>query len=213
MTKIAAKKQTGGDVALWQIDQLRPYEHNTKTHPATQIARIAASIIEFGFVGAVVVRGDTIAKGHGTLEAVRQIYDAGELLYPAPGKKAGAKPYPKGQVPVLAVDGWTDEQIRAYQIVDNKLPEESTWNLEALTHEFKALDLADFDLSLTGFDADEIKALIDSTPKITEQSEKLRPKKFMRVLVSVPVDAAIDAKPFLDSLKNVAGVEIDYGAN
>lgn len=60
--------------SLAAIDSLTPYANNTRTHSESQIQQLARSIQEFGFVGAIVIRNGTIAKGHGCLAAVKQLY-------------------------------------------------------------------------------------------------------------------------------------------
>ena len=141
------------------VADLIPYARNSRTHDEAQIAQLASSLDEFGMVGAIVVRDGVIAKGHGTLAAIRKLYAAGKALYPAPGKAAGADPYPPGTAPVLEVNGWTDAQFRAYVIADNKLAMNAGWDEEMLRVEFDALKDDGFDLALVGFDADELKDL------------------------------------------------------
>jgi hypothetical protein len=144
---------------LQAIGSLLPYQNNARTHPKEQIARIAASIEEFGFVGAIVVRNGTIAKGHGTLQAVQALYTEGKPIYPAPGRAAGVKPYPLGHVPVLDVSGWSDAQFRAFVIADNKIALESGWEEELLKVELEELLAEGFDLDVIGFTEDELEAL------------------------------------------------------
>lgn len=145
------------------VADLVPYVRNSRTHDEGQIAQLAGSLEEFGMVGAIVVRDGVIAKGHGTLAAIRKLYAAGKLLYPAPGKSGGAEPYPQGTAPVLNVSGWTDSQFRAYVIADNKLALNAGWDNEMLRVEFDALKDEGFDLSLIGFDTDELADLFAST--------------------------------------------------
>ena len=108
-------------LSIVDIDGLLTYEKNSRTHSLAQVSQIAASIQEFGFVGGIVVRDGVVAKGHGTLSAIKSIYEADGLIYPAPGKKAGAEPFKKNTCPILDISGWTDSQFRAYVIADNKL--------------------------------------------------------------------------------------------
>jgi hypothetical protein len=49
--------------------------------------------------------------------------------------------------------------------------------------------------------------------EIPEVTKSIRPKEMARVLVSVPVDSAIDAKIIIDQLLEIDGIEIIYGAN
>ena len=54
------------------------------------------------------------------------------------------------------------EQVRAYRIADNKTAEIADWNYDLLPIELSALQEADYDLGLLGFDADELAKLIDT---------------------------------------------------
>lgn len=92
------------EIDIRPVESLIPYARNSRTHSDAQVAQIAASIDEFGMVGAIVVRDGVIAKGHGTLAAVRKLYAAGKHIYPPPGRAQNAEPFPDGTVPVLY--GW-----------------------------------------------------------------------------------------------------------
>lgn len=169
------------------IAELIPYTRNSRTHSAEQIAQIAASIAAFGMVGAIVVRGDTIAKGHGTLAAIQSLYAAGELIYPPPGAAQGAIAYPVGTVPVLDATGWTDDQFRAYVIADNKLAENAGWNEDILRAEISALADVDFDLDLLGFADDELLDI--SAAEVIPETQK-KPKQLSSASFAVVVTAA-----------------------
>lgn len=167
--------------ALSPVEALIPYVRNSRTHDDAQVAQIAASIAEFGMVGAIVVRDGVIAKGHGTLMAVRKLYGAGRSLYPAPGEQAGVEPYPAGTVPVLDVSGWTDAQFRAYVIADNKLALNAGWDNDLLKSEIEALADEGFDVGLTGWTLDDLAELaeadledLDQPSDGDEKSDKLK---------------------------------------
>lgn len=149
-------KITGFD--LRPIDDLIPYASNSRTHSDAQIAQLAGSIDEWGMVGAIVIRDGVIAKGHGTYAAISRLYAAGKPIYPAPGKHADPSPppYPDGMVPVIDATGWSDAQFRAYVIADNKLAEKAGWDESLLAIELQGLKTEDFDMTLLGFDADEL---------------------------------------------------------
>src|SRR4051794_20093376 len=116
------------EITLQEIDSLIPYVRNARMHSDEQVVRIAASIEEFGMVGAIVVREGVIAKGHGTLAAIRKLLAAGKSIYPPPGRAQGAARFPDGQVPVLNASGWSDAQFRAFVIADNRLAELAGWD-------------------------------------------------------------------------------------
>lgn len=151
-------------ITLRPVEALIPYIRNSRTHSAEQIGLIAASIDEFGMVGAIVVRDGVIAKGHGTLSAIRQLHAAGKEVYPAPGRSAGATAFQPGHCPVIDVSGWSDAQFRAYVIADNKLAEQAGWDDELLRLELGELQALGFELDLLGFDAEEIDHLLAPLP-------------------------------------------------
>ncbi|MCG5369574.1 site-specific DNA-methyltransferase [Providencia rettgeri] len=129
------------DFKYSDIDSLIPYAMNSRTHSDEQIAQIAASIREFGFLTPVLIdsSGNLIA-GHGRLLASR---------------KLGLK-----QIPSVVADGLTDTQRKAYVIADNKLALNAGWDEDLLRIELQSLVDMDFDISLTGFDDDFIRDLL-----------------------------------------------------
>lgn len=156
-------------ISCCSIDGLIPYARNARTHSETQIAQIAASIEEFGMVGAVVVRDGVIAKGHGTLAAIRMLYGAGKRLYPPPGRARGAEPFPDGEAPVLDASGWTEAQFRAFVIADNQLALLAGWDDELLRLEVTELRDEGFDVDLLGFEAVELDTLLGGSAAVTTQ--------------------------------------------
>jgi hypothetical protein len=127
---------------MWPLDRLVPYERNARTHSPEQIAQIAASIQEFGFTNPILVDGaDGILAGHGRL--------------------AAAKDMGLAEVPVIVLDHLSAAQRRAYILADNQLALNAGWDMELLQQEIVGLNLADFDLSLLGFDDEMIAGLLD----------------------------------------------------
>ena len=125
---------------LADISELIPYARNARTHDEKQVAQIAASIREFGFLSPIVVAGDnTILCGHGRFYAAQ---------------KLGLK-----KVPCVKEEYLTETQRRAYILADNKLALNAGWDNEMLAVELAELQGADFDVSLTGFGEDEIADL------------------------------------------------------
>lgn len=145
---------------LRNIYALTPYARNSRTHSSEQIAAIAASIEEFGFAGAVVVRDGVIAKGHGTVAAAIRIYQAGRSVYPAPGKASGAQQFPQFTLPVVDATGWSDAQFRAFVLADNQLALTAGWDEDLLRIELGDLKGAGFDLGLLGFPEEELSGLL-----------------------------------------------------
>jgi DNA modification methylase len=125
------------------LEQLVPYARNARTHSESQVAQIAGSIAEFGFVNPVLVGGDNIIiAGHGRVMAA---------------KKLGLK-----TVPTIKLDHLTENQRRALVIADNKIAENAGWDEELLRLELQNLADEDFDLDLLGFDDVELDDLLAS---------------------------------------------------
>ena len=128
-------------IELWSLERLQPYEKNAREHSEKQIAQIAASIVEFGFLNPILVDSDDgIVAGHGRLSAAKEL--ALEV------------------VPVVVLDHLTENQKKAYILVDNKLAENATWNEELLAEEVIKLNLQDFDLNILGWTENELKEIM-----------------------------------------------------
>lgn len=66
--------------------------------------------------------------------------------------------------------------------------------------------------------ADALKELIESNAlieleKLSEIEQEIRPREMFRILVSVPLDEAIEAKATVNELGKIPGVEVIYGSN
>jgi DNA modification methylase len=124
-----------------KIETLIPYARNPRTHTETQIAKIAASIVEFGWTQPILVDGDNgIIAGHGRLAAARKLGLA--------------------EVPVIELSRLTPAQKRAYVIADNRLALDAGWDEELLSLELAELSEAGYDLAMTGFSNEEIEELL-----------------------------------------------------
>ena len=130
---------------------LIPYEKNAKIHSAEQIAKVAASIAEFGFDQPVVVDGQgVIIKGHARRQASLQLGLA--------------------RVPVVVRTDLSPAETKAARIADNKIAE-SPWDGTLLREELQQLEDEDFALELVGFSDEELRALLeDSAPAVAEDS-------------------------------------------
>ena len=129
------------------IDGLIPYALNSRTHSDAQVAQIAASIKEFGFLNPIIIDGENgIIAGHGRVLAAQ---------------KLGMT-----ELPVVEADHLTDAQRKAYVIADNRLALNAGWDNQVLTTELAALQELDFDLDLLGFDGKELAELLK--PEVVE---------------------------------------------
>ena len=63
-----------GRPPAWSLERLIPHARNVRTHSEEQVAQIAGSIAEFGFVNPVLVGDDgVIVAGHGRVMAARKL--------------------------------------------------------------------------------------------------------------------------------------------
>ena len=61
-------------VETWPLARLRPYARNAKTHDADQVAKLAASMAEFGWTVPCLVGEDgELLAGHGRVLAAEQL--------------------------------------------------------------------------------------------------------------------------------------------
>jgi len=134
------------NIIVKQITDLLPYINNARTHSDEQVSQIAASIKEFGFTNPILITGDgSIIAGHGRVMAAKKLN--------------------LSEVPCIELDHLSDTQRKAYILADNKLALNAGWDNELLSLELEELQSLDFDISLTGFTADEIAALM---PELVE---------------------------------------------
>jgi DNA modification methylase len=124
-----------------EVSKLIPYANNARTHDDNQVTQIASSIREFGFNNPILIDDNYgIIAGHGRLMAAKKL----GLL----------------EAPTIKLSHLSDAQRKAYILADNRIAMNSGWDNELLALELKELD-DDIDLSLLGFDADELNALLN----------------------------------------------------
>jgi len=143
----------GAKQIKWEaVDKLIPYAKNARTHSDEQVAQIAGSIKEFGFNNPVLVDKDnSVIAGHGRLMAARKLG--------------------MDKVPVVELDHLTESQRKAYVLADNRIALNSGWDTSMLSLELQDLK-DDIDLSLLGFDPDELDALlnpVEETEGLTDE--------------------------------------------
>ena len=110
------------------ISELKPYPNNPKIHTEHQIEQLAKSIdLTKGLTQPIVIDKDNvIVAGHGRVLAA---------------KKLDLK-----TVPCVLIDNLTDDEIRAYRLIDNRISEGEY----DLSLEFE--ELSEIELDMTEFD-------------------------------------------------------------
>jgi hypothetical protein len=137
-------------IELFKTNEVIPYAHNPRDHSQDQVKKIALSIESFGFSQPIVIDEDNvILVGHGR-------HKAAQLLN-------------LESVPCVIVKGLEEWQKKAYRILDNKIQNESNWNLAHLETELDALKDSGFNFDVFGLN--ELVALLGEP--LTEVDRKL----------------------------------------
>lgn len=139
------------DIISVDVDKLIPYEKNPRKNEKA-VDKVAKSLKEFGFRQPIVVNEEyVIIAGHTRLKAA---------------KKLG---YTK--VPVHIMSGVTEAQIKAYRLADNRTSEDAKWDPTLLTLEVFELSNELDDLSITGFNDDELMKILGQTDENEHEGE------------------------------------------
>ena len=129
------------EMKMVSTSKLIPYVNNARTHSQEQVNKLRGSLREFGFINPVIIDSDfNVIAGHGRLMAA---------------KEEGIE-----EVPCVLVDYLTEAQKKAYILADNRYAQDAGWDEELLRLEIESLEGMDFDVSLTGFDDQEIADLL-----------------------------------------------------
>jgi len=159
-------------------EKITPYARNPRQNSGIPVAKVKASLKEFGWQQPIVVDKDmVIVVGH--------------------TRYAAALELGMTEVPVHIADTLTPAQIKAYRIADNRTGAESQWDMELLGLEIEDLKELDFNLDLTGFDADELAGIeLEGEPE-TEgdtDSESGESRQTMAERFGIPPFSVLNAR-------------------
>ena len=131
---------TTTEFEIIETSKLVPYQNNARTHSPEQVMKLRSSMREFGFINPILIdREFNVIAGHGRLMAA---------------KEEGLT-----SVPCVYVDHLTEAQKEAYILADNRMAMDAGWDEDLLRVELEALQGFDFDMTLTGFDEQELADL------------------------------------------------------
>ena len=117
-------------IKMVKIEDLKPYENNPRFNDEA-VAGVVKSIKEFGFQNPMIIdENNTIICGHTRYKASLEL---------------GLT-----EVPCIIADDLTEEQIKAFRLVDNKVAEKATWNDDLL--EIELNDILNINMQDFGFD-------------------------------------------------------------
>jgi len=127
-------------IELIDLNHLRPYANNPRKN--LNVDKVANSIKEFGFQQPIVVDKDlNILAGHTRYFASKKL----ELL----------------QVPIVKAE-LSDKQAKAYRLADNRVAQDSNWDLPKLNLEIEQLKDESFDIDILGFEDYELEKLFNA---------------------------------------------------
>src|SRR5215470_3153642 len=144
------------------VESLIPYGRNPRKNDAV-VSKMVGSIREFGFKVPILAKSDgVVIDGHLRLKAAQTLGMT--------------------EVPVIHCDEWSEAQVKAFRLMANRSVAWAEWDQQLLALEMADLKDFAYDLTLTGFDADEIATLLsvssatvgltddDAAPELQERS-------------------------------------------
>jgi DNA modification methylase len=148
------------------LDAIFPCETNPRKHDKAKIKRLAETIRAFGMIVPIVVDSENrIVAGNARLQAAKQL---------------GFE-----KAPIIQITHLSEGELQAYQLADNKLAADATWDEELLKVQINQLLNLKIDLDLTGFVTPEIDGLlIEPLIGDGEDPEELEPPDPAQIVTS-----------------------------
>ena len=115
-----------------KVESLTPDPSNARQHSQKNLDAIAGSLRRFGQRRPLVVHGDVVIAGNGTLEAAKSL---------------GWTHVSITRTPVE----WSYEEARAFALADNRTAELAEWDSAILADQLVELDAVGFDVAEFGF--------------------------------------------------------------
>ena len=162
-------------ITVIPLNKITPYARNPRQNSGAPVAKVKASLKEFGWRQPIVVDRDmVIVVGH--------------------TRYAAALELGMTEAPVHIADTLTPAQIKAYRIADNRTGAEAQWDMELLGLEIQDLKELDFSLDLTGFDADELAGIELEGESEIESDTASEPRQTMAERFGIPPFSVLNAR-------------------
>lgn len=137
-------------IDLVAIDSLEIDGENARKHDKANVDAIAGSLSTFGQRKPIVLWGNVVMAGNGTVAAAKQLgWDTIGVVRCPPN--------------------WSYEQARAFSLADNRTAELATWDDELLADQLLELDSVGFEVGDWGF--------VPLVPPLDPEPEEDRPPK------------------------------------
>ena len=153
-----------------KINEIKPYESNPRNSELS-LPKVKDSIKNFGFNQPILIDKDNvIITGHTRYKAAKEL----EL----------------DNVPCIIVPVFIEQLIKAYRIADNKVGQDSSWDVSLLKEELQKLRLENFPVTQTGYSDVELENLEVELEKIkatttTEKLQTIEPPNFSDAMVNL----------------------------
>jgi len=152
-----------------QVKDIKPYAENPRNMELS-LPKVKESISNFGFNQPILLdREYIIITGH--------------------TRYAAAKELGMTELPCIVCDELNVNQVRAYRIADNKVGQDSAWDVALLKDELKKLRIDNFPVTQTGYSDAELENLEIELDKIK--------------VTSAPELSSIEAPNFSDAMVNI----------
>ena len=158
------------------LKEIHPYKRNAKKHPPEQVEQIAESIRAFGWQQPIVLdKNNAIVAGHGRyLAAVQLGLD---------------------KVPCKYVGDLTDDEIKAFRILDNRIAESE------IDLDLELTEISDIDFDFDPFDLDVFS--IDGIEEVNGYDRNNDDKEYFSVAFTFPTAQKERVMKFLKKNKQV----------
>jgi ParB-like chromosome segregation protein Spo0J len=121
------------EIEIVKISSLNPDPNNARVHDEKNLKAIESSLAQFGQRKPIVLtRSSLVVAGNGTTEAA---------------KRLGWEEIAAVRVP----DSWSEDQVKAFALADNRTAELATWSPEVLASQLVELEEANFVIEDFGF--------------------------------------------------------------
>jgi DNA modification methylase len=138
---------------IMPIDRIKPNPSNARDHSDGQVAQIASSIQEFGFLVPILV-------------------DESLVILAGVGRFLAAHKLGLAEVPVRVIMGLNETQKRLYLIADNQIALNSSWDERKLRAAVEELQRELANLDVTGLRPQEIDRLLaDLAPEVWKDED------------------------------------------
>ena len=152
-----------------KIEDIKPYAENPRNMELS-LPKVKESISNFGFNQPVLLdKKNIIITGHTRYSAAKELGFT--------------------ELPCIIVDELTPNEIRAYRIADNKVGQDSSWDVSLLKAELQRLRLDNFPITQTGYSDVELENLEIELDKIK--------------VTTTPELSSIEAPNFSDAMVNL----------